>query len=364
MATYAWQHIFGDFGKLVKVWLELESDIEGLESRGVEVQDRFNDDVYDSDFQGGVITTIEGFRAALEGNRTSMVSAVSSYIINTFLLRLKIDSPYQTADDVILHMIERMNQDIGYESLGQTVRGNEVGIMLDWTEAGDAFAQLSAYQNILGLSSDHADAAGLTYFDIVAVGGGFYRVDIFNAAAKTPTDLVGHTAAYNADGYQNIIEDNGSGLSGRIRVNNVIAPANIIITWVWLGERTGDGVVSQWEATQMALDDDDFVLECINADTAGSEQWTIRTRLRGLIPRTSGLITTGVAFPAADVQDLAGFSITIGAGATGYAVGDTFELKTRSNDQGLFQSFFRDAYERFLPYVLDGTETIPDTLAQ
>jgi hypothetical protein len=143
-----------------------------------------------------------------------------------------------------------------------------------------------------------------------------------------------------------------------------VGAAQITVEFAFLGTRTGNGTISAWQASQMCQNDDDYSIECVSARTPGSEQWRITTRLKGQITGDSGVVTTGVGFPAAGVQDKAGIEITITAGGVDFAVGDVFELKTKSSDEGLFQSFFRDGYERPLPYVLDGTETISDSLAQ
>ena len=62
MATYPWQRIFSDFGKLVKTDIDLDGFIQTLEARTVEIQDHFDRDVYDSDYQADVLSSLGSFR--------------------------------------------------------------------------------------------------------------------------------------------------------------------------------------------------------------------------------------------------------------------------------------------------------------
>lgn len=87
-------------------------------------------------------------------------------------------------------------------------------------ELGDNNNQLSGYENITGVSDSNSDADHRLHFSIVDVGGGTYRVDIYQDSARTAQ--VGHTANYTGTGVSSITEDNSSGLGGTITVDSVV----------------------------------------------------------------------------------------------------------------------------------------------
>jgi len=96
----------------------------------------------------------------------------------------------------------------------------------EYVEANDGSNQLSGYENLTGVTSDNLDANGKMYFEVVAEGGGDYRVDIFKDAARS--SQIGHTGTYTAAGEQSVTADNSSGLGGRIMVDAVSAADNDI----------------------------------------------------------------------------------------------------------------------------------------
>jgi len=64
-------------------------------------------------------------------------------------------------------------------------------------------------------------------------------------------------------------------------------------------------------ATQMMIDDDTITIECVTAKV-GTDSWRLTSMRRGSVGRTA---TTGVAYPAADTEDVAGLEFTIAAPA-------------------------------------------------
>ncbi len=361
MAEYSFQDIFADIGKVVKVEQNLDAAVQLMEAREVELTDRFDDDVYDTTYLESVLTLVNAIESSLNGNRTSVSNKVSEYV--TGILRRKINSAYTSADDVILHLIDRMEQASGYEN-DEAIEGNLVSILPDYSESGDGSLQLDGYDGLRGLTSDNMDANSRVYFRVVSGGGGSAVVNIYKDSGLGSENLIGHTAAYTTAGSVDVIPDNSSGLRGTLTV--VVVPGvtdTITVEWSFLGIRTGTGAISAWEASQMARSDD-VIIKCTNADTVGLEQWRVRTREQGIIGGVSGLITTGVAFPASGVQDKTGLVVTITVGAVDFQVDDVFELKTASDDDAIFQTFFRRYFTRPLPFKLDGTETIADSLAE
>lgn len=97
------------------------------------------------------------------------------------------------------------------------------------TEQNDNNNQLSTYENITGVTWTLAGANyGRLYFSIIADGGGFYHVNIYQDAARTI--LLGHTASYNTNGAKAIVADGGSGLGGTVTVTaRVAADVDIIV---------------------------------------------------------------------------------------------------------------------------------------
>lgn len=361
MASWNFQDIFSDMGKVIKVERNLDAAVRLMEAREVELTDRFDDDVYDTTYLESVLALVIAVESSLDGSMTSVANRVGDYI--TGILRRKIDSAYSSTDDVILHLIERMEQAAGYEN-DEAIEGNLVGILPDYSESGDANTQLSGYDGLKGLTSDNMDANSKTYFRIVSGGGGSAAIYIYKDSGLGTSDLIGHTATYTEAGSVDVIADNSSDLRGTLTVDVVPGVTDTItVEWSFLGVRTGTGTISAWSASQMAQDDD-VIIKCTNADTEALEQWRIRTREQGIISGSSGLVTTGSAHPATGVQDRMGLVLTITAGAVAFQVDDVFELKTASDDDAIFQTFFRKYFTRYLPFKLDGTETISDALAE
>ena len=275
----------------------------------------------------------------------------------------KINSAFTVADDILLHLIDRMNEATGYPSAGETIEGNLVSLLPNDSESGDGNNQLSGYDGLRGLSNDVVDVNDMMYIEIT-YSAPDATISIYKDSGLGAGDLVGHTASYAATGLVAVIEDNSSGLRGTLTVDSVgPASASVVVTWSVGGTRTGTGRISALTASQMA-EADDVIIQCINADTEGSEQWRIRTRTKGPVSGNPGLVTTAVAFPASGVQDKTGIEVTITGGGVAFIVGDRFELKTASDDVAIFQTFFREYFTRILPNVLDGTETIADSLAE
>jgi hypothetical protein len=131
---------------------------------------------------------------------------------------------------------------------------------------------------------------------------------------------------------------------------------------IFVGSATPTLAGGKFAPTQMILDDDYIRVECLVAN-AGADTWRLTSMRRGTV---SSRATTGVAYPASDADDSVGLSFTINSPSAGtYAVGDYFYVgPTYNNEQAIIQTYFRDAIGRILPSVLDGSETIPDSLAQ
>lgn len=86
-------------------------------------------------------------------------------------------------------------------------------------EYNDGSNQLTYYELVTGLTLGNTNA-GRLYFSIIADGGGFYHVGIYEDAARTL--LVAHTATYNSTGSKALVADNSSGIGGAIYVSAVV----------------------------------------------------------------------------------------------------------------------------------------------
>ena len=107
-------------------------------------------------------------------------------------------------------------------------------------------------------------------------------------------------------------------------------------------------------ATQMLLDRD-----VVRVEYLGSDLWSVSSTKRGQLAERA---ETDVAFPTED--DLLGYTFTITeGGSASYAVGDYFIIdESEVSDDGVFQTYFRDAHNKVLPS--GSSPTIADTLAQ
>lgn len=95
-------------------------------------------------------------------------------------------------------------------------------------EVNDDANQLSGWTGITGIAYTNVAADGALYVSIVADGGGFYHVNLYDDAART--HLVGHTATYNSNGAKAIVADNASGLGGTVTVDaHTGADADIVV---------------------------------------------------------------------------------------------------------------------------------------
>lgn len=90
-------------------------------------------------------------------------------------------------------------------------------------ESGDTDNQLSNYESMNNITEDVLDDDLKMYFKIIDDGGGNFYVEMYKDSAMIATDLVGHTDTYTIEtlGDKDIIEDNGSGISGIITVGGV-----------------------------------------------------------------------------------------------------------------------------------------------
>lgn len=348
--------VFSDLGKVVKATDLLIAQEIAMQAMAVELEGRFDDDVSDLDFfiaWSNVWTSVRTTNIGAQGSAAAMAN---TYARN--LMREKIESTYLSADDLWVHLSELMTAE------SQDVEANFVGMVPAYVEANDNNNQLSNYGDLAGIDSDNVDAAGILYVSIIADGGGFYHIEAYNDVARGGGDLVGHSATYNSIGAKAILQDNTSEMAGTITVDAVTAAdADITVTFSFAGTRTGNGTLSAWAATQMAKDDQ-IRIECTDVSAgAGAEEWTIFSQQRGTLSGTSGTITTGDAFPA-DARDLAGFGLTINAGGVNFAEGDQFLFGLMSLDGAVFQTWGRERLRRIWPAVFDGSETIPDTLAE
>jgi len=366
MADYAWSTIFEDIGKLIAISNYIEAWEDEYDELTVDANEFFNDDVDDINFVQKMLATLTSGRSGVSSTVTSTKSKVQALMLD--LIQARLASTMSSWDTLIEDMKIKMLTD------NETVKANSNGVAFRITETGDNNDQLAGYEGLAGVSSDVLDASGKLYFQIRDVGGGLWRVEIFNDAGCTGADQVGHTYSYNVPGVKTVLPDNDSGLCGTVRIVQVFCgDANIACEFVvWGGNnstkvvsRTGDGTINL-DTSQMAAVDD-FRIQCTSAATEGSELWRIYSRKRGQITGASGLVTTGVAFdPSAvgTIEDRAGLSVEITAGATGFAVGDSFEFSTLSLNDGVFQTYFRDKLDQILPYKSNGMETITDALAE
>jgi len=87
-------------------------------------------------------------------------------------------------------------------------------------ETNDNNNQLRYWWAMTGMTAANTDY-GRVYISIVADGGGFYHVNVYRDAARA--NLVGHTASYNATGWQAVVPDAASGLGGYINIQAVTA---------------------------------------------------------------------------------------------------------------------------------------------
>jgi hypothetical protein len=355
MKPYPWTAYFTDIGKLIKSANLGATMSTGLEAEKTVISDLFDDDADDVTFASSVIRAVDAAISSGASAARTLAGQVSNYLGGVG--RGKLESSFTTRDDLIDDLVAKMND----AAVPQSVKGINVSVLPAYVEAGDGGNQLSGYDLIRGIKSDNVDASGILYVEIVDDGGGFRHVDLYNDAAKGAGDLVGHTGTYNAPGTEAITEDNSSGVYGLITVDAVGAVDSITVTFSFEGIRTGNGTLSAWEATQMALDEDDIKIECSSiAGGAGNEIWTVTSAERGAASVTC---QTGVAWPGASNDDELGIEFTITAGGVDFAVGDIIQFQTRSNDDGVFQTFFRDHFAKVLPFELDASETIGDALA-
>ena len=108
-------------------------------------------------------------------------------------------------------------------------------------------------------------------------------------------------------------------------------------------------------ATQMLLDRD-----VVRVEYLGSDLWSISSTKRGQLSERA---TTDVAYPASG-DDLLGYTFTVTeGGSASYSAGDYFIIdEAEVSDDGVIQTYFRDAHDKVLPS--SGSPTIADTLAQ
>jgi len=453
---YDWTDIFTDIGKLVDVGNTPQSLTAALETLRAEVNALFNDDADDIDFGARVIDSIEGIQSRLDSATSSIVARIQ--LAFESILKAKYQSTYIAYDDGLVDMIAKMVNEV------QSVDGNEVSMLPGYLEIDDTWGQLSGYDGIRRMNSGAIDEQGYMYFVVepeVDYSSDFV-VRVYNNAQLRSQDRVAVSSTFTAPGTVTLTPVGSSGLAGTLTITANPVEATIRVLWTFDGVRAGTGELQAWAASQMAVNDD-ILLVCINASTAGSEQWRVQSRIRGTFSGNSGIAITGTAFPG-DNQDFAGVSLTVGAVAgrifgddnallslpgniTGgekdensdsagkiyaavidegggdyridfykdlgltqqvahtatytaiglqtilpdnssglggtirvdklgsdasieilleidYAVGDEFLFRTYSDDDGTFQSFFRDYFYRTFPFALDGSETIPDTLAE
>ena len=85
-------------------------------------------------------------------------------------------------------------------------------------ETGDVGNEMSDYENMTGLVSQNTHA-GVLYISIVDDGAGFFHAAFYKDAART--QLVAHTATYNAIGAKALVADGSSGLGGTVTIDAV-----------------------------------------------------------------------------------------------------------------------------------------------
>jgi len=345
--AYAWSHIFGDLGKVVKgAWLLLDC-VDDIDDLKLELDSQFDDDADDIDYLGLLITAFNSAQSTVRGSVRTIGSRIRTYL--TTLLKEKIDSTYAAWADIFDDLDAKMVAE------SETIKGCSVGAVPAFVETGDDNNQLSRYDLMRGIKSVNLDASLKLYVSIVDDGHGYLHVDFFKDAARSTK--VGHTAPYDSTGLKAVVPNNDSELCGQLNVDAVTAAdADIVVTFSFSGARIGTGQLTDWGATQMAIDDD-LRIECISAASPGTEQWRVYSRVRGVAAQRA---TTGTPFT--DPNREVGFTFTVATGHVDFAVGDQFLLGLGSDDDGRFQVVFRDYLTDTLPYEVDGTETISDSL--
>ncbi len=120
-------------------------------------------------------------------------------------------------------------------------------------------------------------------------------------------------------------------------------------------DNTGNGTMGAVSTNQQVHDDCDFVIECYNIDTPGSELWYVSNNLE----EEFDAVTTGVAF----TNTKYGIGFTITAGGVDFAVGDRFTFQTSISVKSKFQTLFVTQWDKALPSAGAGLNTVDEALA-
>lgn len=107
----------------------------------------------------------------------------------------------------------------------------------------------------------------------------------------------------------------------------------------------GSIVLSQYIPAQR------FTVECIDASTEGSEQWSVTGSVSGSLDSA----TTGVAYVDANIY----LQFLITAGGTAFEVGDKFYFYTTCTERR-YQTFFRDKFGVVMASAASGSQTIEE----
>lgn len=358
---YAWQHVFGDLGMVVRVCNRCLVAAANLDGDKTAVEGQLDDDAADLNYLAELLVGMVSAETACDSSAQSLAEHAKSYIRT--LGKTKLGATATALADLLADLAAKFTAD------SQTLDANAMGVLPWYTIINDGGNQLGDLTGVLGLNSAATEqsAAGpptywVWYVDIIDDGGGFRHIDIYNDVAKGGGDLVAHTATYNTIGAKALVEDNASGLGGSVMVDVVgAADADIQVKWYMGSTRTGDGHLAGWQATQMAQPDDLRLVCTSNAGGPGAETWQLHSARLGSVG--TGFLT-GVAYPGSQ-DDKVGVSFTVTAGGgVAFVQGDEFKLAMTSDDVGVFQTFFRD----YLGVVLDadssGGESIDDALAE
>jgi len=119
-------------------------------------------------------------------------------------------------------------------------------------------------------------------------------------------------------------------------------------------DNEGDGTLGSISLSQY-IPAQRFTVECTDATTEGSEQWSVTGSVSGALDSA----TTGVAYTDGTTY----LQFTITAGAAAFAVGDKFYFYTTCVER-LFQTFFRDKFGKVMASVGTGSETIEEDWAR
>jgi hypothetical protein len=111
--------------------------------------------------------------------------------------------------------------------------------------------------------------SGIIYYTLTDRGSGNYSAELFKDSART--QQVAHTANYSTTGHKDVIEDNSSGLFGRIYISALGSDADIYITYSMTPNFTsGSQYAKKWSVDMREDKNMQPWILCIGAATNAS----------------------------------------------------------------------------------------------